>query len=321
MLAFQAQSDTSVRVALPDADDLIVLQEVWAASQNHDEPAGRPRGGWWSIAAWATAGRVLTLDDAVIGFAAIEYRRGADAAEARLGLLPEHRSPGHAEQLVQATVDLAQESGASRLWLYAPEAAVWAIEAARQWGFRPLRTQNLMLRPPDAAPVTEPDVPCIRIRPLRVGEDPALLAALNRAWAGTWNFRPITATALANDLRGQRAGMLVAVVNADESHIIGTAHALFDPTHRNPDGGPYAWISNLTTDPEWRGRGLGRALLAAGLTHAYERGARSIALSVDGSNTAALQLYRSAGFMPTSTVAIWERAIDNRVLIERSRAN
>jgi mycothiol synthase len=260
-------------------------------------------------------------EDEVIGFAAIEYQRGADAAEVRLGLLPAQRRPELPERLIHMAVELAQEAGAPRLRLYAPEAATWAIAAARVWGFHPLRAQHLMLRSSMTPPLLASPAPGLRIRALCRGEDAALLATLNRAWAGTWNFRPITATALAHDLHGQRAGMLVAVVVVDESHIIGTAHALFDPTHHNPDGGPYAWISNLTTDPERRGRGLGRALLGAGLTHLYERGARSVALSVDGSNTAALQLYRSAGFTPISTVTIWECAVNNRVLIDWRRSN
>jgi mycothiol synthase len=297
------------------------IQAVWSASQDRDEPAGRPRDGWWSIPDWATASRILMDEDEVIGFAAIEYQPGADAAEARLGLLPAQRRPGLAERLIHMAVELAQEAGAPRLRLYSHEAATWALAAAHVWGFHPLRAQHLMLRSSMTSPLIASPAPGLRIRALRRGEDAALLTTLNRAWAGTWNFQPITAAALANDLREQRAGMLVAVVDADESHIAGTVHALFDRAHHNPDGGPYAWISNLTTDPQWRGRGLGRALLTAGLTHLYERGARSVALSVNGSNTAALQLYRSAGFTSISTVAIWERAIDNRMLIDWRRPN
>jgi mycothiol synthase len=106
--------------------------------------------------------------------------------------------------------------------------------------------------------------------------------------------------------RDQRDGMLVAVDAADDGSIIGTSHAVFNPAANNPDGAPYAWISNLTTDPAWRGKGLGRTLLAAGLAHLRKRGGQSVALAVDGGNPAALNLYRSAGFETLSTVVIWE---------------
>lgn len=310
-----------VHSAKPESAHRAVVQAIWSASQDRDEPAGRPPDGWWSISEWATASRLLMHEDKVIGFAAIEYQPGAEAAEARLGLLPAQRRPGLAERLLHMAVDLAQEAGTPLLRLYVPEMATWASAAARAWKFQPLRAQHLMLRSAAAQPSDVLSVPGVQIHPLRGDEDAVLVAALNRAWATTWNFRPITAAALAADLRGQRDGMLVAVEDADETHIVGTVHALFDPAHRNPDGSPYAWISNLTTDPAWRGRGLGRALLGAGLTHLYERGARSVALGVDGSNTAALQLYQSAGFASVSMVAIWERVIDNLVLIDWRRVN
>jgi mycothiol synthase len=299
----------------PEFANQAEIQAVWSDSQDRDEPAGRPHDGWWSIANWATASRLLMHDDEVIGFAAIEYQPGADTAEGRLGLLPGQRRPGLAERLIHMAVDLAQEAGAPHLRLYIPEAATWASAAALNWGFHPLRAQHLMLRP-TVPPLPVSLVPGLHIRPLHRGEDAALLAALNRAWATTWNFRPITAAALAADLHEQRDGMLVAIADGDEKHIAGAVHAMFDPSHHNPDGSPYAWISNLTTDPAWRGRGLGRALLAAGLMYLYERGARSVALGVDGGNTAAVQLYHSMGFTPISTVGIWERAIDNRELKE-----
>ncbi len=161
-----------------------------------------------------------------------------------------------------------------------------------------------MLRPADAALPGVVLVPGVRIRSIIDGEEPALLQFLNHAWAGTWNFRPITMEALQADLGGQRQGMLIAVDEADPGRILGTCHAMFDQGYRNPDGQPYAWISNLTTDPAARGRGLGRALLTAGLHELHAQGAGSVALGVDGGAVVPLALYRSVGFATISAVAI-----------------
>jgi mycothiol synthase len=266
-----------------------------------------------------TASRVLLKDGEMIGFAAIEYRPGAEAAEARLGPLPAYRRPGHAGRLTQAAIDLAREAGASRIRLYAPASALWVIIPAQGDGFDASRTQHLMLRPANAQPLIAPPVAGVRIRSLRNGEEASLLAALNSAWAATWNFRSITAAALAQDLHDQRDGMLVAVDEANDDSIIGTAHTVFNPAANNPDGAPYAWISNLTTDPAWRGKGLGRALLAAGLAHLHERGGQSAALAVDGGNPAPLNLYRSTGFETISTVVIWERSIAKSAMLVPSK--
>ncbi len=61
---------------------------------------------------------------------------------------------------------------------------------------------------------------------------------------------------------------------------------------------PYgvADIGMLVRD-EWRGRGVGTALLAAAISWATAAGAHKIALEVWPDNVAALRLYRRAGFV------------------------
>lgn len=51
----------------------------------------------------------------------------------------------------------------------------------------------------------------------------------------------------------------------------------------------------LATDPDWRGRGVGRALLRSVLAEAGLRDARVVHLEVRANNPA-VQLYRSSGF-------------------------
>jgi mycothiol synthase len=59
---------------------------------------------------------------------------------------------------------------------------------------------------------------------------------------------------------------------------------------------PVGEVYVLAVDPEAQGLGLGRALLAAGLAHLYDRGCRLAVLYVDCSNRSAVRLYESAGF-------------------------
>jgi ribosomal protein S18 acetylase RimI-like enzyme len=49
--------------------------------------------------------------------------------------------------------------------------------------------------------------------------------------------------------------------------------------------------------PAYRGRGIGRALVAEGLLQLRERGATEIELEVEAKNDKALALYRDAGFV------------------------
>jgi len=264
------------------------------------------------VSDWATTARPLVAGGQVIGLAAVHAGRGDELPEGRLALLPDRRTRRAARSLVDAALRIARGAGAERLRLVVPRVADWAAEAARRAGFEPVREAYVMLRPMSAGPLTSPAEPAVRVRPLRAGEEPALLDALNRARTGTWGFGPIPPAALAGDLLDQRDGMLVAADAEDDARIVATVHAIFDPDARNLDGGAYAWISNLTTDSDWRGRGLGRLMLGQGIRSLQERGAESAMLGVDAGNTAAVGLYRSAGFGVVGMTDIWERPLGSQ---------
>lgn len=71
----------------------------------------------------------------------------------------------------------------------------------------------------------------------------------------------------------QVVGMIVAWAILDEAHI-----------------------ATIAVDPDYRGRGLGRRLLAVGLRAAYQRGARLSYLEVRRGNLVAQNLYQQFGF-------------------------
>jgi ribosomal protein S18 acetylase RimI-like enzyme len=53
----------------------------------------------------------------------------------------------------------------------------------------------------------------------------------------------------------------------------------------------------MTVARDWRGRGVGSALLASGIEWARERGLHKVSLSVFPHNTAAIALYKKFGFV------------------------
>jgi ribosomal-protein-alanine N-acetyltransferase len=78
-------------------------------------------------------------------------------------------------------------------------------------------------------------------------------------------------------------------------------------------------INNLAVHPAWRREGLGRRLLASVLAEADAMGAPSVTLEVRRSNTAALALYRRAGF---SIVAVrsgyYTHPIEDALILSRT---
>jgi GNAT superfamily N-acetyltransferase len=294
-----------LRAAEPDETDAI--QAVWEASYAEDDPASWSRGGW-SVAVWATDVRVLADERHIIGVVAVRAEPAPDGAmPARVALAVGERQPDCALMLVNSAQDLVGAAGGSLVRLFVPSSAAWMNEAAREAGFAPVRMVAHMLL---AASVPTPAgrLPDdLRLRSIRAGEDRRVLKALNRNWAGTWNFIEITFEMLEHDLDGQREGMLLAVDAADR--ILATCHAVYEPSEQNPDANPRAWISNLTVDPGLRQRGIARAMLAAGIARLRSLGASSITLGVDASDPAPFRLYQSVGFKIVTSQESWDKAV------------
>jgi mycothiol synthase len=287
------------------------IQAVWERSHGLDDPGGRPRGGW-SVDPWSTDVMILGDDERIVGVAAVRAEPHAEAVAGRIALDPDARTPANSAVLVHAAIDMACHAQASRIRLFVPAAASWAVEAARSVGFDRVRSVFHMLLPADVVLPEPAVIDGVRFRRLRDGEENAGLQALNRNWAGTWDFVPIRAEMLAEDLAGQRQGMLLGVDASDDTRIVATCHGVFDTTERNPDGGPRAWISNVTVDPASRGRGIARAILLTALHELRARGAGSITLGVDGGDPAPLKLYLSTGFQTISSTEAWDRSLDGR---------
>ena len=295
------------RLRPPRPSEADAVQALWEASYAQDDPASWSRGGW-SVAGWATHTRVLEVGERLVGVVAVRADPTPDGGmPARLALDTSARQPSLANALVECAVDLIGQAGGRRARLFVPSRAAWMQAAAREAGFEPVRMIAHMLLPASAPTPVPNAVPGLKIRSIRPAEDQRVLDALNRHWAGTWNFVSIPFEMLQRDLDGQREGMLLGVDTSDR--IIATCHAVYEPAEQNPDGNPRAWISNLTVHPEHRQRGIARVMLAAGIAHLRARGATSITLGVDAHDPAPFQLYRSVGFDISSSQEAWDKQL------------
>lgn len=294
-----------LRAAEPAEADAI--QAVWETSYAEDDPASWARGGW-SVAAWATHTRVLEASGRIVGVVAVRAEPAPDGAmPARLALDVSARQPRYAATLVNAAVECVADAGGTLVRLFVPSRAEWMQVAAKAAGFKTVRTVAHMLMPA-SVPTPSGKLPSeLRMRAMRDGEDQSVLEALNRSWAGTWNFVEIPYEMLREDLEGQRDGMLLAVDANDR--IVATCHAVYEPAEQNPDGNPRAWISNVTVIPAFRKRGVARAMLAKGIAHLRARGASSITLGVDANDPAPFTLYRSVGFEVVTSQEAWDKAL------------
>jgi ribosomal protein S18 acetylase RimI-like enzyme len=91
-----------------------------------------------------------------------------------------------------------------------------------------------------------------------------------------------------------------AVLVADDSgEVVGYAYAAVEGYDYMALRGPAGVLHDIIVDPQHRGRGVGRLLLAAALAFLRSRGTPRVVLSTAERNEAAQGLFASAGFRRT----------------------
>jgi ribosomal protein S18 acetylase RimI-like enzyme len=100
------------------------------------------------------------------------------------------------------------------------------------------------------------------------------------------------------------ANLLVAAVAQGAVRGMASATIL-----RHPDKPLQLFVNEVGVHPDWQGRGLGRAMMAALLAAARERGCRVAWVVTEADNAPALALNRSAGGEATPDLVMFEWAL------------
>ena len=76
-----------------------------------------------------------------------------------------------------------------------------------------------------------------------------------------------------------------------------------------------AQVLNIATHPDFRGRGLGKAIVSAILDHSRQAGSSFVSLEVRESNIAAIKLYEAFGFSEVGRIKKYYKAPEEDALI------
>ena len=262
--------------------------------------------------------------DALLGAVYMWYLR-SDVREERCYVLgtvhPDHRGRGIGRHLLawglERAAALLRSSGNDLpkfIRVDAPHTNTSALRLFERFGLDPIRyfadlRADLSATQPPLRLATG-----FRIIPWNVDCNEEVRHVRNSAFMDHWGSTPVTAewwTAQTTGF-GSRPDWSYFAVDTDD-RIVG-----YVITHRydNDDellGAKYAWIDNIGTLAEWRGRGVASRLISAALDTYRRHGMHFAALGVDSANpTGAYRLYESLGFRPWRQFVTYQREVARR---------
>jgi mycothiol synthase len=261
-------------------------------------------GGSWAL----LSGR---MPDTVAGFGLLA--RGRESWEVEVVVDPDARPPAEAlptgapvdepaggesgeaptVELLRAALAYAAEHGGGTVRYWAFTVADGHDDAVTALGFGVERTLLQMRVPLPLDASVRPAGPPLAVRSFRPGgDDAAWLEANNRAFAGhpeQGGWDEATLREREAEPWFDAAGFLVY---EDGDRLAGSCWTKVHGAMTPPVGEIYV----ISVDPDFGGRGLGRALTIAGLDYLASLGLSVGMLYVDEANAAAVGLYRSLGF-------------------------
>lgn len=220
------------------------------------------------------------------------------------GVHPAHRRRGLGGRLLEAGLKCGVGLRAERLHVPVAERDTASQGFIEKRGFALVRRQHQMgLTQCDNVPPPMPSG--FVVGHFVPGDEESLCALQNLAFAEHWGFCPNTVEEvryMVNVVCPPAEGVLFI---SSEGRRVGYCW-----TARHPTDKRRGLIHMMGVDPDYRGLGLGRAVLLAGIEYLRSRGAKEIGLTVDCENLAALALYQSAGFSRTGATLWYERELD-----------
>ena len=253
---------------------------------------------------------IVEIERKIVGFMNVTAEKYTGRVILDCLVHPEHRRRGLATKLLEYATHRARELKAKVAHVNIREDNVIAKEVLSRLGFRIVR-QFLELR----LQLAEVQLPrptnaiylCCHLQP---GEEDKFTQLQNRCFTGTWGYNPNTTEEIVHRLKliNCTPEDIVLIYNGDR--LTGYCWALIDREAEAANGKRKGRIYMLGVDPDYRGKGTGRAILLAGLSHLRTKGIQVAELTVDSENRAACTLYRSIGFKAWTSSFWYEKAID-----------
>ena len=252
---------------------------------------------------------VVEIDEDIVGRMNVKPELGIGRVILDCWVQPEHRRRGLATRLLNYATNRAREMGAKVAHVNIREDNIVAQRVLPGLDFSLVR-RFLKLRL-DIADVRCSNInqPPLKCRYLRRGEEDKLTQIQNRAFVSTWGFNPNTAEEITYRTNLSTYSPEDIVLICERDKVIGYCWTgiICEGEAASERKGP---IFMLGVDPDYRGKGIGKRVLLAGLARLKSKGLQVAELTVDSENKVACALYKSIGFKVQTSNFWYEKVIN-----------
>ena len=246
---------------------------------------------------------VLERSGRVEGLALVFREFPISRSVIELMTLPELAGGPEEAELVRRAVGVAEAQGLGVAHVCVlPESGMG--EGLEQLGFSRVRTYLEMIWNQDEPPALDLP-PGYSVRSFQMGDIPLLTQVQNDAFTGNWGFSPNTEEQIEYRTRMPNTSKSGILFLFDGDSPAGYCWTILVPAEHGARG----VIGMVGVVPQYRGKGVSRHILHAGIKHLRSLGLAEVGLEVDRDNDPAVRLYTSTGFKETGERHWFERVL------------
>lgn len=250
---------------------------------------------------------VATVDNKVVGFVLVAYEPPIGRAVASGGVLSAYRQRGIGRDLLRKAISYANDLNVEVLHVETSSQGEAAQRMLESEGFQRTKGYWQMQWVGEVSPAPSL-AENFSIRPFQLGQDEETLTQLqNEAFGENWGFSPNTVDQISARVRLDRVTPEGILFITDNGRAAAYNWTMISSNHNKATG----FISMTGVHPDYRGKGLGRAIVAAGMQYLKGQGVDSIELEVDSDNAPARELYLKLGFKKVHETLWYEKNFSN----------
>lgn len=238
-----------------------------------------------------------------VGYSLVSYEPPISRAVASGGVLSEHRGKGIGKALLRKVVEHAEGLGVDVLHVEAGVTHSDANHLLASHGMEVVKSLWKMRWESVGAPdVSLPQG--FAVRSLVAGQDERTLTDLqNVSFGENWGFSPNTVEQISARVEHNKGGPESIIFITENGEPAAYNWTMFLSDEESSSG----VVAMTGVHPDYRGRGIGRAVVTAGIAYLVERGASFVELEVDAENTPARELYLKLGFRKVGRSVWYEK--------------